>query len=106
MTTIAYEELFHLPERGGTLNVNFQCPNWAEKIKLLVLLSRSERRKSNNLGSKRGVEQLRVTPWSLESLGPNSRHAGFIERACKSPPRLTDAGSNAVFSESAFKYAD
>ncbi len=50
-------------------------------------------------------------PWfrtTLESLGPNSRQAGLIESACRSPTRLTDASasSRAVFSESDRRFVD
>ncbi len=31
---------------------------------------------------------------TLESLGPNSRQAGLMERACKSPTRFTVANAN------------
>ncbi len=45
---------------------------------------------------------------TLESLGPNSRQAGLIESACRSPTRLTDASasSRAVFSESDRRFVD
>ncbi len=45
---------------------------------------------------------------TLESLGRNSRQAGFMERACRSPTCLTDANANsrAVFSESTLMLED
>ncbi len=45
---------------------------------------------------------------TLESLGPNSRQAGLMERACRSPTCLTDANANsrAVFSESTLRLED
>ncbi len=45
---------------------------------------------------------------TLESLGLNSRQAGLMERACRSPSRLTDgsASSRAVFNESALWLVD
>ncbi len=40
--------------------------------------------------------------------GPNSRQARLTERACRSPPRLTDASANswAVFNESVLRLDD
>ncbi len=45
---------------------------------------------------------------TLESLGSNSRQAGLMERACRSPTRFTDANANsrAVFSESTLRLED
>ncbi len=45
---------------------------------------------------------------TLESLGPNSRQAGLMERACRSPTHLTDASANsrAVFNESTLRLED
>ncbi len=44
----------------------------------------------------------------MESLGPNSRKAGLMERAWRSPTRLTDASANsrAVLNESALRLVD
>ncbi len=41
----------------------------------------------------------------MESLGPNSREAGLMERACRSPTWLTDASANsrAVLNESTLR---
>ncbi len=45
---------------------------------------------------------------TLESLSPNSRQAGLMDRACRSPTRLTDtsASRRVVFNESALRLVD
>ncbi len=45
---------------------------------------------------------------TLESLSPNSRQAGLMERACRSPTRLTDASDNsrAVLNKSDLRQVD
>jgi len=45
---------------------------------------------------------------TLESSGPNARHAGLTERACRSPTCLIDANANkkAVFSERGLRSTD
>ncbi len=45
---------------------------------------------------------------TLKSLGPNSRQAGLMEMACRSPTRLTGASANsrAVFNESDLRLVD
>ncbi len=44
----------------------------------------------------------------MESLDPNSRQAGLMERACRSPTRLTDASANSrvVLNESDLRLVD
>ncbi len=44
----------------------------------------------------------------MESLGPNSRQAGLMERVCRSPTHLTDASVNnrAVLNKRALRLVD
>ncbi len=44
----------------------------------------------------------------MASLGPNSRQAGLMDRACESPTHLIDdnASSRTVFNESALRLVD
>ncbi len=68
-------------------------------------LSRPWRGRAGTPGCPSGGVGFRIT---LESLGPNSRQAGLMERTCRSPTRLTNASvsSRPFFNESSLRLMD
>ncbi len=87
-----------------------QGPDGAEQGQLLATHRGGKHGKRYDLGSEQSEGTLGCLGFRtiLESLGPNSRQAMLMDRACRSPTRLTDASASswAVFNKSALRLVD